>query len=177
MPPLTHTAANKLFIAGTAAMMYQSTGFMETLDRSVKGRFQYKVAFMPKKKSYGTDIGGTGIGVFKSNPAREKAAWTFVQWMTDTERSAFWSEKTGYIAARKSSHKFPSHMKFLQDNPNNRVAADQLPHAAIQYAVKADGIIYKPIGDLSEKIESSPSVNIKKELDEIVKETIVKMKQ
>jgi len=177
MPPLTHTAANKLFIAGTAGMMYQSTGFMETLDRSVGGRFQYKVAFMPKKKGYGTDIGGTGIGIFKSNPKREAAAWTFVKWMTDTERSAFWSEKTGYIAARKSSHKFPSHVKFLEANPNNRVAAEQLPYAAVQYAAKADGIIYKPIGDLSEKIESSATVDIKKELDQIVAETKAKMKQ
>ena len=141
------------------------------------GRFQYKVAFMPKQKKYGTDIGGTGIGIFKSNPKREAAAWTFVRWMTDTERSAFWSEKTGYIAARKSSHTFPSHVKFLQENPNNRVAAEQLPHAAVSYAAKADGIIYLPIADLSEKIESSPGVDIKKELDELVNVTKVKMKQ
>ena len=177
MPPLTHAAANKLFMAGTGAMMYQSTSFIETLDKGVKGRFQYKTAFFPKKKNWGTDIGGTALGIFRSNPAREKAAWEFVKWMTDTERSAFWSEQTGYIAARKSSFKLPSHMKFLQDNPNNRVAGEQMPYASVMYVTKGDNVIYKPVLEFIEKLEADPNVNIKKELDEIVKATTARIKE
>jgi sn-glycerol 3-phosphate transport system substrate-binding protein len=177
MPPLTHAAANKLFVAGTGGMMYQSTSFIETLDKGVGNRFVYKTAFFPKKKNWGTDVGGTGLGIFRSNPAREKAAYEFVKWMTDTERSAYWSENTGYIAARKSSFKLPSHQKFLEKNPNNRTAGEQMPYAAVMPVSKGDNIIYKPFLTLIEKLEADPNVNIKKELDDIARDSAAKMKE
>lgn len=177
MPPLTHASANKLFMAGTGGMMYQSTSFIETLDKGVGNRFVYKTAFFPKKKNWGTDVGGTALGIFRSTPAREKAAYEFVKWMTDTERSAYWSENTGYIAARKTSHKLPTHMKFLAENPNNRVAGDQMPYAAVMPVTKGDNVIYKPLLGFIEKLEADPKVNIKKELDEIVKETMARIKE
>jgi len=177
MPPLTHAAANKLFMAGTAGMMYQSTAFLETLEKGVGTRFVYKTAFFPKKKQWGTDIGGTALGIFKSNPAREKAAYEFVKWMTDTKQAAYWSQETGYVAARKSCMKLPSHQKFLEQNPNARVAGEQLPYVSVMPASKGDNVINKPFLSLIEKLEAEPNVNIKKELDEIAKEAATKLKE
>ena len=167
VPPLTHQAANKLFMSGTAAMIYQSTGQLEDLEKGAGGRFEVKVAFMPKKKQYGTSLGGTGIGMFKSDPKREAAAWEFVKWMTDTKRSAFWAENTGYIAPRKSTQALASHRSFLESHPAYNVAAKQMPYASIWPASKADGIIYGPFSKLAEKMEADPNVNVKKVLDEI----------
>lgn len=167
MPPLTHKAANKLFIAGTAGMMFQSTGFLKKLDKAIGDRFEAKVAFLPKKRKFGTTLGGTGVGMFKSNPKREAATWEFLKWVTNTKWAAYWSENTGYIAPRKSSHDLASHKNFLETHPRYKVAAEQLPYAAILPASKADGIIYKPFAKLAEKTEADPNVDIKKELEGI----------
>ena len=177
MPPLIHSQAKKLFIAGTAAMMYQSSIMIKTLDRSIGKRFQYKIAFMPKKKRFGMEVGGTAIGIFKSNPKREAMAREFLKWMTDAERAAIWAENTGYIATRKSCAKLPGHMKFLKENPNDRVAAEQMPYTAVSYASKGDGLTYLPIKKVIQKIEATSNLDIKKELDDLVNVTKVKLKE
>ncbi|NVM25900.1 MAG: ABC transporter substrate-binding protein, partial [Desulfobacterales bacterium] len=167
MPPLTHKATNKLFIAGTTAMMYQSTGFLKKIGKKIGDRFDVRVAFLPKNKQYGTGLGGTSIGMFKSNPKRETATWEFVKWVTNTKWGAYWSENTGYVTTRKSSNELASYQKFLETHPRYKVAAEQMKYALIMPATKADGIIYKPFSKLAEKLEADPNVDIKKALDEI----------
>ena len=167
MPPLTHKATNKLFAAGTTAMMYQSTGFLEKIGKQIGDRFDVRVAFLPKNKQYGTGLGGTVIGMFKSNPKREAATLEFVKWVTDTKWAAYWSKNTGYVATRKSSNELASYQKFLETHPRYKVAVEQMEYALIMPATKADGIIYKPFSKLAEKLEADPNVDIKKALDEI----------
>ena len=167
MPPLTHDATNKLFVSGTTAMMFQSTSFLEKLDKQVGKRFEVRVDFLPKKKRYGTGLGGTGIGIFKSNPKREAATWEFVKWVTNPKWAAYWSENTGYIVTTKSALKLPSHKEFLKTNSMFNVAARQMKYAALLPSTKADGIIYGPFSKLAEKMEADPNVDIKKELDAI----------
>jgi sn-glycerol 3-phosphate transport system substrate-binding protein len=167
MPPLTHKATNKLFAAGTTAMMYQSTGFLAKIGKQIGDRFEVRVVFLPKNKQYGTGLGGTSIGIFKSNPKREAATWEFVKWVTNTKWGAYWSENTGYVATRKSSNELASHKNFLEAHPRYKVAEEQMKYALIMPATKGDGIIYKPFSKLAEKLEADPDADIKKALDEI----------
>ncbi len=167
MPPLTHKATNKLFVAGTTAMMFQSTSFLAKIDKQIGKRFDVRVVFLPKQKKYGTGLGGTGLGIFKSNPKREAATWEFVKWVTSPKWAAYWSENTGYIVTTKSAQKLASHKEFLKAHPRYNVAARQMKHAALMPATKADGIIYRPFGKLAQKMEADPNVDIKKELEKI----------
>ncbi len=164
MPPLTHKATNKLFIAGTTAMMYQSTGFIKKVGKSIKNRFEVRVAFLPKNKQYAVGLGGTSIGIFKSNPKREAAAWKFVKWVTSPEMSAYWSENTGYIAPRKSAQALASHKEFLKAHPMYGLAAEQMQYTADMPATKSDSFIYKPFAKLAQKLEADANVDIKKAL-------------
>jgi ABC-type glycerol-3-phosphate transport system substrate-binding protein len=41
--------------------------------------------------------------LFKTSPDRERLAWRFVRWLTDTEQSAQWAAATGQLPARASA--------------------------------------------------------------------------
>ena len=167
MPPLTHKATNKLFVAGTTAMMFQSTSFLKKIDKQIGKRFDVRVVFLPKRKKSATGLGGTGIGMFKSNPKREAATWEFVKWVTSPKWAAYWSENTGYIVTTKSAQQLASHKEFLEKHPRYNVASRQMKYALLMPSSKADGIIYRPFGKLAQKMEADPNVDIKKELEGI----------
>jgi len=94
------------FVAGKTAMLYHSTGILTFLKDSAT--FDFGVAFMPGKKSYGAAVGGGNFFIFKNIPKeRQDAAWTFIRWMTTAERAAQWSIASGYIATRQSSYEYP----------------------------------------------------------------------
>jgi len=176
MPPLTHNATNKLFIAGTTAMMYQSDGFIAKLGESIGNRFEVRVAFLPKKKRYAVGLGGSNLGIFKSNPKREAAAWEFVKWVTSPEMSAYWAENTGYIAPRKSAQALASHKAFLKANPMYGLAAEQMQYAADMPATKSDSLIYKSFASLAQKLEADAGVDIEKALADMEKMVQSKIK-
>ena len=176
MPPLAHKPANKLFSAGTAGMMWNSTSFLKKLQKKIGDRFEVRVAFLPKKKQFGTGLGGTGIGIFKSNPKQEEAAWEFVKWVTSPKWTAYWSENTGYVVTSKSGQALQSHKEFLKAKPRYNVAARQMQYAAIMPASKADSITYKQFSKLAQKLEASADVDIKKELEKISEKVKEKMK-
>ena len=176
MPPLAHKPANKLFSAGTAGMMWNSTSFLKKLHKKIGKRFEVRVTFLPKKKQYGTGLGGTGLGMFTSNPKQEEATWTFLKWVTSPKWSAYWSENTGYVVTTKSAQALQSHKEFLKANPKYNVAARQMKYAAIMPASKADSITYKQFSKLAQKLEADANVDIMKELDKVAKTVKEKLK-
>lgn len=176
MPPLAHPAANKLFSAGTAGMMWNSTSFLKKLEKKIGDRFDVRVAFLPKKKKYGTGLGGTGIGIFKSNPKQEEAAWKFVKWVTNPKWAAYWSENTGYVVTTKSGQASQSHKAFLKANPRYNVATRQMKYAMVMPASKADSITYRQFSKLAQKLEADANVDIRKELDKMVAAVKKKLK-
>jgi sn-glycerol 3-phosphate transport system substrate-binding protein len=116
------------FIAEKAAMMYYTTGGMSKIRQSAK--FDFGVAFMPKKKQFGTPVGGGNLHIFRNIPQeRQKAAWEFVKFMTDPQRAAYWSIQSGYVAVNKKAYETPELKKYLQDFPQAVVARDQLAYA------------------------------------------------
>lgn len=116
------------FVAGKTAMLYHSTGILTFLKDSAT--FDFGVAFMPGKKSYGAAVGGGNFFIFKNIPKeRQDAAWTFIRWMTTAERAAQWSIASGYIATRQSSYEYPQMQAYVARHPEYLVARDQLQYA------------------------------------------------
>jgi sn-glycerol 3-phosphate transport system substrate-binding protein len=117
------------FVAGRTAMLYHSTGILTFLKNSA--RFPFGVAFMPRKKQYGAEVGGGNFYVFKRIPkAHQDAAWRFIRWMVTPERAAQWSMASGYIAVRRSAYDVPAMKEFVDKNPEYLVARDQLQYAS-----------------------------------------------
>jgi len=50
-----------------------------------------------------TVLYGGSFAVFKSTPAKEKAAWLFLKFFTATQQTALWGSKSGYMPVRASA--------------------------------------------------------------------------
>lgn len=116
------------FIGKVTAMMYYSTGGMAKIRKTAD--FEWGAAFMPKKKQFGTPVGGGDFHIFKGIPKENQdAAWKFAKFMTRPDTAAYWSIESGYVAVNKKSYDLPEMKDFLEQFPQMTVARDQLKYA------------------------------------------------
>ncbi len=124
----TWASSSADFVAGRTAMLYHTTGIMTFIKDSAK--FKWGAAFMPKKKTYGSVIGGGPLWIAKNIPEeRKQAAYTFAKWMTSTRGTTRWGLATGYVPGRKSAWDLPEVKKYVGEAPGIRTAWDQLEYA------------------------------------------------
>lgn len=160
MPPLAHDGGSKLFTAGNLAMFQRSSAFIEGAAKQIGKRFDYRVSYLPKGKTYGVPDGGGGISVFKSTPEKERAAITLMKWLTGTKGIARFSKDTGYITFRKSSIALPEMKAYFAQNPRDHVAAEQMEYVRSNPVNHADGVVWDGLEKLIEKVESDPKSDI-----------------
>jgi sn-glycerol 3-phosphate transport system substrate-binding protein len=117
------------FVAQRTALLYHSTGILTFLKNSAK--FDFGVAFMPKNKTFGVEVGGGNLAISRKIPRdRQDAAWQFVEWMTSAENAAQWSIASGYIATRQSAYALPAMKEFVAKDARYLVAREQLRYAS-----------------------------------------------
>jgi sn-glycerol 3-phosphate transport system substrate-binding protein len=159
-PQMAHEGASKLFTAGNLALFQRSSAFVEGAAKQIGNRFDYRVVYLPKGKIFAVPDGGGGLGVFKSTPEREKAAFSFLKWMTSTNGIARFARDTGYIAFRKSSVALKEMKDFYAQNPRDLVAAQQMEHVRSNPVNHADGVVWDGLDKLLEKVEVDPNADI-----------------
>jgi len=116
------------FIGGVTAMMYYSTGGMAKIRKTAK--FEWGAAFQPKKKQFGTPVGGGDFHIFKGIPKENQdAAWKFAKFMTRPDMAGYWSIESGYVAVNQKSYDLQEMKDFLKQFPQMTVARDQLKYA------------------------------------------------
>ena len=121
-------AVGNAFFAGRTAMMIHSTGALGFVRDNMKQPF--KVAFVPRALRNSVPIGGASLLVPAGNtPEREKAAWSFIKYLTSPEVDGGWSRFTGYFAPRMAAYDLPEMKEYLVKNPDAKVAVDQLAYA------------------------------------------------
>ena len=134
------------FLEGKTAMMWHTTGNLTAVKDGAK--FNFGVAMLPAKERRGSPTGGGSFYIFKgASPEKQKAAVTFIKWMTAPERAAEWSIKTGYVAVSPAAYKTPAMETYAKGFPAATVARDQLEHAVPELSVHENGRIYKFVGD------------------------------
>ncbi|HIX79392.1 MAG TPA: extracellular solute-binding protein, partial [Candidatus Corynebacterium faecipullorum] len=71
--------------------------------------------------------GGAGLAVPAGISDERKAnAVKFIDFLTNTENTIKFSQKTGYMPVRKDALDDPAEKKFLEENPNAQTAIEQL---------------------------------------------------
>lgn len=122
------------FANSKAAMMYTSTADLSYfLPLAEENGFELDVSFIPKNKEYAVPTGGCNIVMTNGlSEEKQKAAWTFMKWMTDTEQTAYASEYTGYLPARYSALETDRLTNLYKETPQFKVAVDQLDYAVIR---------------------------------------------
>lgn len=130
------------FVAGTLGAMIGSTGSLRGMTESAT--IPFKTAFLPEEMGFGCPTGGSGLAVLK-NDSEEivAAAAKFIDFCTNTESAAYWAENTGYMPVRTSAVESEEYQAFLEANPNNQVAIEQLPKTQPQDSAR----VFVPNGD------------------------------
>ncbi len=100
--------ARSEFVDGKAAFWFGTNGDLTVVSAAVTkagSRFQWGVANVPQNNPQApvSVLLGSPIAVFKTNQARQRAAWLVVRWLTMPEQSARWSRATMSLPVRLSS--------------------------------------------------------------------------
>ena len=134
------------FLEGNTAIIQHTTGNLTNVRD--KAQFPFGVAGLPGKEGPRTVVGGGNIYFFRhaSAPERE-AALRFARFLTEPERAADWSIRTGYIASRPEAYETPAMRDHLQKFPAAGVAKDYLPVATGELSTFENQRIYKLLAD------------------------------
>ncbi|MCK5197618.1 MAG: extracellular solute-binding protein, partial [Spirochaetales bacterium] len=74
------------------------------------------------------------------------AIMTFINWMTNTENNLDWSKETGYMPLRESVVDSPAFKRYLAEEPESKVAVDQISYTRPRPSIAAYGDISRVIG-------------------------------
>lgn len=126
------------FTGGKSGYLYNSSGALTSILEQSK--FKVGTAFMPKKERFGAPTGGGNLYVLKNIPeARQRAAVTFVDWMTQPAQATKWSVATGYVPSRKAILTADAWKEYSGKYPQVQIAIDQLQYAVPPLNTHASG--------------------------------------
>jgi sn-glycerol 3-phosphate transport system substrate-binding protein len=134
------------FTQGKTAMMWHTTGNLTAVKSEAK--FDFGVAMLPANKRPGSPTGGGNFYLFKgASKDEQKAALTFVRYMTAPEQAAKWSIATGYVGVSPASYQTDSLKTYAKDFPQAVVARDQLEHAIAEFSTNATGRVRETLSN------------------------------
>ncbi len=120
------------FMAGIAAM-YEGSSVSITHMRQQPINFNIGYAPLPTFRTSKNAVSGANIVIFRSgDPKRERAAWEFIKWFTNTEQTARWSAATCYMPVRRSAMQTETIKNFLNEFPQFKAIYDQLDNAVFE---------------------------------------------
>ena len=122
------------FLASEVAMLVYSSSDTSFFDREAEtAGFTVQASFQPRNENVdyvGNLIGGATIWMLDGmDQATEDGALAFLNFFSNAENAAEWHVLTGYEAITKDSIAFLESEGFYEENPNNKVASDQLAAA------------------------------------------------
>ncbi|MGC0365958.1 sn-glycerol 3-phosphate transport system substrate-binding protein [Rhodococcus sp. 27YEA15] len=131
------------FGTGILASTIASTGDLSGITKTAT--FDFGTAFLPAVDGIpGCPTGGAGLAIpAKISDERKKNALTFIDFVTNGENTAYFSQNVGYMPVRKSASEQPEMKAFLDKNPNSRTAVDQLARTRSQDYAR----VFVPGGD------------------------------
>lgn len=120
------------FLAGIVSM-YEGSSVSITHMRQQPINFNIGYAPLPTYRTKQSAVSGANIVIFKSGDSkREKAAWEFIKWFTDTAQTAKWSVRTCYMPIRRSAMATSTVQDFLTQYPQFKGIFDQMDYAVFE---------------------------------------------
>ncbi|AQQ16269.1 sn-glycerol-3-phosphate-binding periplasmic protein UgpB precursor [Corynebacterium glaucum] len=109
---------------GNASSLLQSTGSLAGLTDSAT--IPFITTYLPGPGPSAA-TGGAGLAIPNGiSDTRKSNAIKFVDFITNTENTIMFSQKTGYMPVRKDALEDPEERTFLDENPNAETAIKQL---------------------------------------------------
>lgn len=128
-PELTSAQSNQAFASGNLGFTVTTSGMLLSLTGDKKPPFELGLTTMP---TLGTGPGrvpnsGAGLMVFAQDPARQKRAFKFLEFMSRRENSNFWSMSTGYMPTAADPTADPAMQAYLIKNPHYGALIKAMP--------------------------------------------------
>jgi sn-glycerol 3-phosphate transport system substrate-binding protein len=121
-----------------AMAAYSSSDTAAYTQIGIDNGFEVVASFLPYNQETGWTgnlIGGASLWLVDGlAPEVEDGALGFLLYITNTENAANWHQVTGYIAIRKSAVEMLTEQGWYDENPNFRVASDQLSQSTVTAA-------------------------------------------
>lgn len=114
------------FLTGKVAM--QLTGPW-TLGQLNATGVDYGVFPIPGQTQQATAMGGENLFILKTTPERERAAWTFAQYVISEEFQTQWALGTGYLPVNLKSRQSAEYQEFIAKSPALKVFLEQAKDA------------------------------------------------
>ncbi|WP_437278911.1 ABC transporter substrate-binding protein [Sorangium sp. So ce375] len=126
---------NADFLSGRVAMIWTSTAFLRYLEENAgqagAGKFEVGAAPLPRDVRASVPTGGTMFVMPRgAAPAAQEAAFAFLRWMMEPAQANAWATRTGYMPVSRRGLEALTQGGYYAAHPNDRVAVDQLAHAA-----------------------------------------------
>ncbi len=103
-----------------------SAGIPYVAGPAEENGLNWSAAVLPAGKEAATPFAGTNVSIFNSATDVEKlAAWEFTKFLINTENTAYWASKTGYLPVRYSALESPEWVSYKEENPVYGVGEQQ----------------------------------------------------
>ena len=136
----------KAFFERETAMMWTTTGNLTNVRANAP--FDFGVAMLPANKRRGAPTGGGNFYIFKkTTPEERTAALKLIRFLTQPERTAEWSMKTGYLGTRPDAYETQALKDYVMKFPPAAVARDQLEFATAELSTYQTGRVRKLLDD------------------------------
>ncbi|GIX13224.1 MAG: ABC transporter substrate-binding protein [Paracoccaceae bacterium] len=139
--------ARQAYPAGTLGIMLESSSLLARFQKAAGSRFEVTVRKLPIAASDPSRVyfptGGSAIVMLTDDPAKQKAAWEYMRFVTGPEGAKIIVENTGYAPTNALVLKDESYLgAFYAANPQAKVAHEQVAeHAGPWYAYPgAEGV-------------------------------------
>lgn len=142
MRNLTRQAAIQSFAAGKIGMFFATAAYTNQLEKGVGTRFPVRTTTfpLPAGEAKGRLPGGGSVAMILSKkPETQKAAWTFLKFVTSAESAAFFARSTGYAPGNQLAASDPKYLgDFYRGRPNHLANMRQLNVITQWYAFPGD---------------------------------------
>ena len=175
MPNLTQMQAVEAFSRGDLGMILESSSIQGTFLKGAAGKWELGAAAMPGfagKDAIPTNS-GAALFVFATDPAKQRAGWELIEFLTSERAYTTIAEKIGYLPLRTGLVDDPSALEPWADkNPYLKPNLDQL--ARLEPWVSMPGTSYLQIRDgMMEAVENAvfhgadPAESLRTKQDEV----------
>lgn len=129
MPNLALAQARQSFVAGSVAILADSTSYVAAAQRQIGDRFNFRTMPFPISAADGRlPAGGNTAMMFATDPARQQAAWEYVKFVTGPVGQTQMVKLTGYMPGNEIAVKEPEMLGgFYERSPNHQTSIRQLP--------------------------------------------------
>lgn len=111
------------FIAGKVAMQISGPW---TLGQLQQADIDFDVMPIPQQQEPATGLGGENLFICKTGSDRERAAFTFAEYVISEGFQTDWALGTGYLPVNLQSRQSPRYQEFVRSQPTVAVFLDQM---------------------------------------------------